>query len=73
MNFLIVLVVLTTPTVSFANSATKEFNELTEILCYQEAKAFGCVSGPEEEDPVCVEKQKRKLGLNCSKLHERKK
>lgn len=58
---------------SFAASPTKEFDEKTEIRCYKEAKALGCVQGSAEEDPQCVETKKAKLTKVCQKLHDLKK
>ena len=73
MKLFIMLAVLTANSVSYAEPAKKEFDEVTEIKCYQEAKAVGCVSNSEEEDPACMEKSKKKLSADCLKLHESKK
>jgi len=64
---------LTAHPLCYAGSEKKEFDELTEVQCYQEAKALGCVSGSEEEDPGCMEKSKKKLSPVCLKFHESKK
>lgn len=57
---------------SYAGPNKVEFDEATEIKCYKEAQALGCVPGSEEADSECVKAKKSKLSSICSKLLKEK-
>jgi Skp family chaperone for outer membrane proteins len=50
----------------------QEFDEATEIRCYNEARALSCLDKNGEQVSACLTQKKAKLSSECQTLHEAK-